>query len=488
VGTDPDPAVERAVLQRGRHIPDPARRAERFVHGRRRLLRSVEVVLTRQAVDPDNLLAANRERLHTPLVVRERVVRWTSTLVFLAAATTFALVGPAQSHASIFAVLCGIAAYAIAYSIDVETLIGSATPTELVFIPMLFALPPRAVPLTVAAACALAQLVGSARNGDPLERVVVAVGNAWFSLAPAVVILAFHDPSPTRLSTWAIVAAALAAQLASDFVRFVVSERAALGAPVRRIVQSMAQVATIDLLLAPVGLLIAVAVDATRWSLLLPVPLLALIMLYARERSSRFDSILQLSHAYRGTAFLLGDVVEADDAYTGAHSRSVVDLVLAVCDGVGVDEDTRRRAEFAAMLHDVGKIRIPAEIINKPGPLSTEERAIVRTHTIEGERLLAPIGGLLAEVGAVVRSCHERWDGDGYPDGLAGEAIPVEARIVAACDAWDAMTSDRPYRQALAFEEALLELRGNRGRQFDPAVVDALVAIVAQPARDRVLV
>jgi HD-GYP domain-containing protein (c-di-GMP phosphodiesterase class II) len=348
---------------------------------------------------------------------------------------------------------------------------------------MLFALPERTVPLVVAGACALAQLVACARQGDPLEKVVVAVGNAWFALAPAAVLAVFHEPSVTRLHTWPIVGLALAAQLASDFARIVVAEWFALRVPPKTLVVPIGQVAVVDLLLAPVGLLIAVAAGVTPVALLLPLPLLALIALYARERSQRFDHELQLSDAYRGTAFLLGDVVEADDAYTGEHSRSVVDLVLRACAALGVDNETRRAAEFTALLHDVGKLKVPPEIINKPGPLTPEERAIVRTHTIEGERLLSPIGGLLADVGHLVRSCHERWDGDGYPDGLAGEQIPLVSRIVACCDAWDAMTSDRPYRRALSFDEALDELRGNRGRQFDPLVVDALLRILRQSGR-----
>ena len=130
------------------------------------------------------------------------------------------------------------------------------------------------------------------------------------------------------------------------------------------------------------------------------------------------------------------------------HSRDVVDLVLAVCDELKLSSGDRRDAEFVALLHDVGKIRIPSEIINKPGPLDAEERAIIETHTIEGEEMLERVGGLLGDVGRLVRSCHEHWDGNGYPDGLAGEAIPLVARIVCACDAFSAMTTDRPYRAA----------------------------------------
>jgi HD-GYP domain-containing protein (c-di-GMP phosphodiesterase class II) len=135
-------------------------------------------------------------------------------------------------------------------------------------------------------------------------------------------------------------------------------------------------------------------------------------------------------------------------------------------------------AEFTALLHDVGKIRIPTEIINKPGPLDAEERALMNTHTILGQEMLVRAGGLLGEVGPLVRSCHEHWDGNGYPDALGGEEIPLVARIVCTCDAWSAMTTDRSYRRALSRDAALAELRNCAGTQFDPRVVDALLAVL----------
>jgi HD-GYP domain-containing protein (c-di-GMP phosphodiesterase class II) len=156
----------------------------------------------------------------------------------------------------------------------------------------------------------------------------------------------------------------------------------------------------------------------------------------------------------------------------------VVDLVLATCDRLRLSPQDRRDAEFVALLHDVGKIRIPTEIISKPGALDEHERAIIETHTIEGEQMLERVGGVLGDVGRLVRSCHERWDGAGYPDRLAGEEIPLVARIVCACDAFSAMTTDRPYRKARSHDEALAELQRCSGTQFDPAVVEALAAVV----------
>jgi HD-GYP domain-containing protein (c-di-GMP phosphodiesterase class II) len=209
----------------------------------------------------------------------------------------------------------------------------------------------------------------------------------------------------------------------------------------------------------------------------LVLPLVALLRNFSRERKQRIDNALELSDAYRGTAFLLGDVVEADDAYTGSHSRHVVDLVLSVADELELSTADRRDAEFVALLHDVGKIRIPGAIINKPGPLTAEERALMETHTIEGEQMLERVGGMLGHVGHIVRSCHEHWDGNGYPDKIAGEDIPRVARIVCACDAFSAMTTDRSYRAARTSKEALAELQRCSGTQFDPQVVTALLRV-----------
>jgi HD-GYP domain-containing protein (c-di-GMP phosphodiesterase class II) len=208
----------------------------------------------------------------------------------------------------------------------------------------------------------------------------------------------------------------------------------------------------------------------------LALPLVALLSTFARERRVRIDHELELRDAYRGTAFLLGDVVEANDSYTGVHSRDVVELTMRVSDQLHLSARERRDAEFVALLHDVGKVRVPDSIINKPGPLTPEERKVMEQHTVEGERLLLRVGGLLGEVGRVVRSCHERYDGEGYPDGIAGEQIPLLARIVACCDAFNAMTTDRSYRKAMPLEDAVEELRASSGTQFDPAVVDALIA------------
>jgi HD-GYP domain-containing protein (c-di-GMP phosphodiesterase class II) len=210
------------------------------------------------------------------------------------------------------------------------------------------------------------------------------------------------------------------------------------------------------------------------------LPLPALLAVFAGERNERIQQTLELSGAYRGTALLLSDLLERADAYTGGdHTHGVVELSLLVADELGLSPRSRRQVELAALLHDVGKIAIPGGIITKPGPLTPEEWDIMRTHTIEGQRMLDRVGGALAQVGQIVRASHERYDGQGYPDGLAGKEIPREATIVAACDAYDAMTTDRPYRSARTPRAALSEMRAEAGGQFDPRVVAALERTLA---------
>ena len=174
---------------------------------------------------------------------------------------------------------------------------------------------------------------------------------------------------------------------------------------------------------------------------------------------------------------LLGDVVEADDAYTAATAVTCA-LVIDVADRIGLEPVAQRRGVRGSPARH-RKDQGPGEIINKPGKLTDEEWEIMKTHTVEGERLLSQVGGILGNVGKIVRSCHEDWDGTGYPDGLAAEEIPLVARIVRACDAYSAMTTDRSYRKARPAEEAVAELRRCSGTDFDPVVVEALAAAVS---------
>ncbi len=166
--------------------------------------------------------------------------------------------------------------------------------------------------------------------------------------------------------------------------------------------------------------------------------------------------------------------LEARDLYTGEHSRMVVRLASAVARRLGLGKAAVNDIEQVALLHDVGKVGIPDAILQKQGPLDEIEWQVMRQHPIVGERIIAGTPGL-SHLAPAMRAEHERWDGGGYPDGLAREEIPLASRITLACDAFHAMTSERPYRPAMAVEEACEELRRNAGTQFDPAIVEALL-------------
>ena len=188
------------------------------------------------------------------------------------------------------------------------------------------------------------------------------------------------------------------------------------------------------------------------------------------------ESWERLERTFVSTVEALANALEASDEAVSSHARWITDAALAVGSELGLEGKSLRRLEYAALLHDIGKIGIPREILNKPGPLTESERAVIETHPILGDRILAPIERL-AEVRSIVRACHERWGGGGYPDGTTGEEIPLEARIILVCDAYHAMVTDRPYRDRLPEAEARRRLRQSAGAQFDPRVVDAFLRL-----------
>jgi response regulator RpfG family c-di-GMP phosphodiesterase len=204
------------------------------------------------------------------------------------------------------------------------------------------------------------------------------------------------------------------------------------------------------------------------------------LMLYARDLRHLLEiekgQRTLVQRAYRETVMALASALESKDTGTRAHSQRVQryasELAREVDPGLLDDPST----EYGFLLHDVGKIGIPDRILQKPKPLTQAEERLMRTHTILGEQVLGGVAFLHGEGLRVVRSHHERWDGEGYPDGLAGEDIPLSARIFAVADALDAMTSDRPYRHARTWNEARTELKEEAGRQFDPEVVVAFFA------------
>jgi HD-GYP domain-containing protein (c-di-GMP phosphodiesterase class II) len=397
----------------------------------------------------------------------------------VAASVAAALLPDSERRPGAFVLLLLLAAYGLAFRLDFEVGTGFAVPTQLVLVPMLFVAPLAWVPSLVAGGILLGGGIDYVRRSIHVERVFLSLVNGWYVLGPVAVLSAAGE-APPALASVPIYIGALAAQFAVDLASSAAHERITLGVRPAAQLRAMSLVWLVDIALSSVGLAVAFAAVENHYGFLLALPLILLLSVFARERKLHIDHALELSAAYRGTAFLLGDVVEADDAYTGSHSREVVDLAVSVADELGLEAKERRDVEFVALLHDVGKVRIPNAIINKPGPLTEDERELMNTHTIEGERMLEKVGGLLGQVGAVVRSCHERWDGGGYPDGLSGEDIPLVARIVACCDAYNAMTTDRPYRAALPVEQAVAELERNAGAQFDPAVVEALFRVLGR--------
>jgi putative nucleotidyltransferase with HDIG domain len=165
--------------------------------------------------------------------------------------------------------------------------------------------------------------------------------------------------------------------------------------------------------------------------------------------------------------------IEECDAYTGRHSEAVSELACRVGRRLGMNGDDLWLVAMAARLHDVGKIGVPEKVLNKPGPLDHDEWAAMRRHAALGADIVSKVRGL-EPVARFVRWHHERWDGCGYPDGLAGPEIPLGSRVIGACDAFHAMTADRPYRAALHPDLALAELDAGAGNQFDPGVVAAI--------------
>ena len=206
------------------------------------------------------------------------------------------------------------------------------------------------------------------------------------------------------------------------------------------------------------------------------------MLLYARDLRHMLElergQRQLLQSAYMETVSALASALESKDTGTRAHSQRVQSYATALAERVGnTDVSKDPSSAYGFLLHDVGKIGIPDGILQKPGPLSPAERRRMQTHTVLGEAMLSGVAFLQGEGLKIVRSHHERWDGRGYPDELARDEIPVGARIFAVADALDAMTSHRPYRRAMSWESARAEILDQSGRQFDPMIVEAFVAI-----------
>jgi putative nucleotidyltransferase with HDIG domain len=440
---------------------------------RRSIMLPVDPATPLDAATEHRLRDAER-RKPVPLDRAQRRTELPLAALFVAIAGGLLLHG--GGHGDLGAALVLVPALAVAYRIEFVIGAGVAMPTQLVFVPLLLTVPASAVPACVALAVLCGRVPDVLRGDRHPTRLLVCLNDAWYAVGPAIVVLVAAPGSPS-LDDLPVCAAAILVQVVGDGL--VSSARmAAVGIDPRGQARELAECWITDLLLAPVGFAAALAATATGpIAVLLVMPLGVLLRWFARERQARLGQALVLSETYRRIALLLGDVIGDDDEYTGDHSQGVVALAADVAEELGLDEQQRQLTELGALLHDVGKIQVPKSIINKRGPLDAAEWEVMRTHTVLGQDMLDRVGGWLAEVGVVVRASHERWDGGGYPDGLAGEAIPLAARIVACCDAYSAMTTDRAYRAARPVAEALTELQACAGTHFDPRVAMATRAV-----------
>jgi HD-GYP domain-containing protein (c-di-GMP phosphodiesterase class II) len=434
-------------------------------------------------MDVEGLVADARQRRPQPMSPRERLYAGVSAVAFLGVVGVLGATLPHQVASSPALLVLPVLLYALASRCQFEVAAGFAMPQQIAFIPMLFLAPLPLVPLLVALSYLIGRLPDFILKRSHVDRWMHCFGHAWYAIGPVALIGVFA-PGPPSMDHVALYAVALGAACAIGITEAIVGDWFLHGTPPRQTLRAAVWSYWIDALLTPVAYVVAAVAVKEPLTLAGIAPLFWLLFAFSQERKERLDAADELNQTYRGTVMVLADVVEADDDYTASHCRSVVELCGATGHELGLDLAQLQELEIAALLHDVGKIAIPSEILNKPSHLTDEEFALMKTHTLEGQALLERVGGKLARVGQIVRSCHERWDGRGYPDGLMGEEIPFPARIVFCCDAYSAMTTDRPYRRAMTPAAALDELRANAGTQFDPAVIEALCAVVDGPAAE----
>jgi hypothetical protein len=426
----------------------------------------------------EQLLRDAAPRAASPLPARERVGE-SAVGVGLLVATAILAIATGAPAPDPLSLLVATLAYVAARRVEFVVGSGTASPTQPVLVVMLLMLPPWIVPLALIAAALVDRAPAYISGRIHWDHSVLTTGDAWHAVGPAAVLALAGSPAPD-LDLWPLYLLAFGAQIAFDALSGVLREWLAFGVPPELQLRLLGFSILVDVALAPLGLLAALAIPGGGvMPVVLVLPLIVLLGVLGREREQRIKHTIELSDAYRGTALLMGELLVADDQYTGGeHTSGVVALALEVGVKLGLDPRKQRTLEFGALLHDVGKIRVPDSIINKPGPLTPEEWEVIKRHPADGQEMLDRIGGVLGEVGLIVRGHHERWDGGGYPDGLVGEDIPLASRIICASDAFSAMTTNRSYRAAMPLPVAIEELRNCAGTQFDPQVVDAIVSLV----------
>ena len=426
----------------------------------------------------ERLVGEARQRRARKMDQRERVVTGVSVCAYLAVAVAIAAFVPDERHVEPAVVLGLLLGYALILQVRFEFGGYYASPEQLAFIPLLLIAPLPYVPAAVCSGRCPCRRACIARDSWHRERWLDTFSDSWAALGGVIVLAAFAPV--TGWGPPSDYLAAFAAHFLTDVSWTLLRNRLLDRLPLKDVLRGFAGTARIDAILTPLAFVVSLAAIDQPLYLLAIAPVVWLLHLFSHDRRERYSKTLELHRAYRGTVMLLSDVIESEDTYTAQHSRSVVDLVNEVAEELGVPHDDRQELEFAAMLHDVGKIAIPKDILNKPAALTATEFEVMKTYTIEGQFMLDRVGGLLGRAGEIVRSCHERWDGTGYPDGLVGEDIPDAARIVFCCDAYNAMTSDRVYRDAMPSSEAVAELEANSGAQFDPRIVAAVTKVVSE--------
>jgi putative nucleotidyltransferase with HDIG domain len=428
--------------------------------------------------------AANRPLLRAP---RALVTELTAASCVLIGTVLLAVLGGSSSlHVTVLDVILVVGVFVICDRIRFPVGPVFTPPTQLAFVPMLLLLPTGLVPGVIIGCKLISMALPNCKCELSLTHVSMRIADCAYTLGPVLVLVLAHERG-FSWSSWPVYATALAAQFAGDLTFGLARSWFAERIPPSEQLPILGWLYLTDTCLTTVALFIASAAQMHHVLVLGVLPLVGLLAMFARERQQRMESSMALSSAYRGTAALLGDVIEDDDAYTGIHSREVADLALAVALRLELSPVELFNVEYGALLHDVGKLRVPKGILQKQDKLSPEEWKIMREHTVAGEQMLSLVGGSLSAVGRIVRHSHERFDGSGYPDGLTGTDIPIESRIVSACDAWNAMTTSRPYRRALSVEVAAGEIKGCSGTHFDPAIVSALLREVATPYSDDTL-
>ena len=425
----------------------------------------------------ERLLEETLERRHHDLDRRERVGNRILAGAFLTVAVLIAMLADAERPFSPWLALLFVAAYAVVGAVELWGDVGYAVPTQLVFVPMLLLLPTPLVPLLVAAATVLSAAGQAFRGRHAARRVRSPSGTRWFSVGPVLVLIALDAQQPGWRDWW-VYALALGAQLPSTASRRLSRLWFLQRIPPRDVLP--------DLLWSTASTCCCPARAARRGrrrrragrrAARAPARLAAAVDL-AREREA---SMRKRSSSGAPTAARRCCCATCSRTTTSTRGATggVVALIAASPSGWAWTPDLRRtRVGGAPARHRQDR---------RPRRDHQQARAAGRRGVgddedphLEGERMLDRVGGVLREVGLIVRASHERWDGGGYPDGLAGEAIPLEARIVSACDAFNAMTTDRSYRKALPLSVAVAELQKNSGTQFCPAVVDALVELVLE--------